>query len=154
MCGLDDDVNEEATANAFAANFLMPKCRVDKVTSNISGTAFEQAKAIAEALKVSILAAGVRLRTLHLISDEDLESIRLESDRRWAHVRESRKSSAEALRHGGLATGDLGSGYVGTIARALEDKRVDLLDASYLLNARVPMVKQMIDEYHKTEGLE
>ena len=25
---------------------------------------------------------------------------------------------------------------------------------SYLMNARIPMAKRMIDEYHKTEGLE
>jgi len=47
---------------------------------------------------------------------------------------------------------DLGSGYVGTIARALEDERVDWLEASYLLNAKTPMVQQMIDEYHRIEN--
>lgn len=154
MCGLDDDVNEEAIANAFAANFLMPRSQIDKVVSVSGKNAFEQAEATADFFKVSVLAAGVRLRTLHLISDEDLDSIRLESDRQWQDVRESRKKSDGFPPPWRTHYRDLGPGYVGAVARALEDQRVDLLDASYLLNARVPMVKQMIDEYYRTEGHE
>lgn len=154
MCGLEDRVNEEAIANAFAANFLMPKSQIGRIAAKTVGTAFERAEAAAGAFKVSVLAAGVRLRTLELITDEELESIRRESDDRWQGVRESRKK-----REGGPAPWrtryrDLGPGYVGAVARALEDERVDMLDASHLLNARVPMVRQMIDEYYRTEGIE
>ena len=154
MCVLSDDVNEESIANAFAADFLMPKSQVDRIASSAGGTALERAEATAETLKVSVLAAGVRLRTLDLISDEDLESIRLESDRRWEDSRESRKNCGGGPAPWRIRYRDLGSGYVGVVARALEDERVDLLDASYLMNARIPMAKQMIDEYHRTEGLE
>lgn len=154
MCGLEERVNEEEIANAFAANFLMPKSRIGQIVSEIKGTAFDRAEAVAGAFKVSILAAGVRLRTLDLIADEELDSIRRESDDRWQGVRESRKK-----RDGGPAPWrtryrDLGPEYVGVVARALEDERLDLLDASHLLNARVPMVQQMIDEYYRTEGAE
>lgn len=151
MCVLSDDVNEESIANAFAADFLMPRSQVDRIASSAGGTALERAEAMAEALKVSVLAAGVRLRTLDLISDEDLESIRLESDRRWEESRRKRGGGPDPWR---VRYRDLGSGYVGVVARALEDERVDLLDVSYLMNARIPMAKQMIDEYHRTEGLE
>lgn len=154
MCVLSDDVNEESIANAFAADFLMPKSQVDRIASSAGGTALERAEATAETLKVSVLAAGVRLRTLDLISDEDLESIRLESDRRWEDSRESRRKRGGGPAPWRIRYRDLGSGYVGVVARALEDERVDLLDASYLMNARIPMAKQMIDEYHRTEGLE
>lgn len=154
MCVLSDDVNEESIANAFAADFLMPKSQVDRIASSAGGTALERAEAMAETLKVSVLAAGVRLRTLGLISDEDLESIRLESDRRWEDSRESRRKSGGGPAPWRIRYRDLGSGYVGVVARALEDERVDLLDAGYLMNARIPMAKQMIDEYHRTEGLE
>ena len=154
MCVLSDDVNEESIANAFAADFLMPRSQVDRIASSAGGTALERAEAMAETLKVSVLAAGVRLRTLDLISDEDLESIRLESDRRWEDSRESRKNCGEGPALWRIRYRDLGSGYVGVVARALEDERVDLLDASYLMNARIPMAKQMIDEYHRTEGIE
>mgnify|MGYP001679504639 FL=1 len=154
MCVLSDDVSEESIANAFAANFLMPRSQVDRIASSASGTALERAKAMADAFKVSVLAAGVRLRTLDLISNKDLESIRLESDRRWEDSRESRKNCGGGPAPWRIRYRDLGSGYVGVVARALEDERVDLLDASYLMNARIPMAKQMIDEYHRTEGLE
>ena len=154
MCVLSDDVNEESIANAFAADFLMPRSQVDRIASSAGGTALERAEAMAETLKVSVLAAGVRLRTLDLISDEDLESIRLESDRRWEDSRESRRKRGGGPAPWRIRYRDLGSGYVGVVARALEDERVDLLDASYLMNARIPMAKQMIDEYHRTEGLE
>ena len=154
MCVLSDDVNEESIANAFAADFLMPRSQVDRIASSAGGTALERAEAMAETLKVSVLAAGVRLRTLDLISDEDLESIRLESDRRWEDSRESRRKRGGGPDPWRIRYRDLGSGYVGVVARALEDERVDLLDASYLMNARIPMAKQMIDEYHRTEGLE
>ena len=154
MCVLSDDVSEESIANAFAANFLMPRSQIDRIASGASGTALERAKVMADTLKVSVLAAGVRLRTLDLISNEDLESIRLESDRRWEDSRESRRKRGGGPAPWRIRYRDLGSGYVGVVARALEDERVDLLDASYLMNARIPMVKQMIDEYHRTEGLE
>ena len=154
MCVLSDDVSEESIANAFAANFLMPRSQIDRIASGASGTALERAKVMADTLKVSVLAAGVRLRTLDLISNEDLESIRLESDRRWEDSRESRRKRGGGPAPWRIRYRDLGSGYVGVVARALEDERVDLLDASYLMNARIPMAKQMIDEYHRTEGLE
>ena len=154
MCVLSDDVNEESIANAFAADFLMPRSQVDRIASSAGGTALERAEAMAETLKVSVLAAGVRLRTLDLISDEDLESIRLESDRRWEDSRESRRKRGGGPDPWRIRYRDLGSGYVGVVARALEDERVDLLDVSYLMNARIPMAKRMIDEYHRTEGLE
>ncbi len=154
MCGLEDRVNEEAIANAFAANFLMPKSQTDKVVSATEGTAFDRAEAAAGAFKVSVLAAGVRLRTLDLISDEDLEAIRSESDARWQGVRESRKKSDGGPAAWRTRYRDLGAGYVGTVARALEDERVDLLDASHILNARVPMVRQLIDDYYRTESVE
>ncbi|WP_127841219.1 helix-turn-helix domain-containing protein [Actinomyces wuliandei] len=153
MCALDDDVNEEAVANMFAASFLMPDAQVSRLASTVSGTATERAEEIAKALKVSSLAAGVRLRTLNLITDEELESIRRDSDRRWAQARESQKKSPGGPPSWRIRYRSLGPGYVGIIAHALEDERVDLLDASHLLYARVPDVQRMIDEYHRTEAL-
>lgn len=152
MCGLDEAVNEEALANAFAANFLMPKGQVEAIAAWTKGTAYDRAEKVAGEFKVSVLAAGVRLRTLGLISDHELELIKKESDERWDKVRTLRKSQAGGPAAWRTRYRDLGSGYVGTIARALEDERVDMLDASYLLNARVPMVRQMLDEYYRLEG--
>lgn len=153
MCSLEEQVKEEATANAFAASFLMPASQIEKVVSTSRDDAFDRAETAARTFKVSLLAAGVRLHTLDLISDEDLDAIRSKSDLQWQSVRESRKKGRGGPPAWRTRYRDLGPGYVGTVARALEEDRVDLLDASHLLNARVPMVRQMIDEYYRTEGI-
>lgn len=152
MCGLNQAVNEEALANAFAANFLMPKGQVETIAARTEGAAYSRAEIVADMFKVSVLAAGVRLRTLELISDEELERIKRESDERWHKARMLRKAQAGGPAPWRTRYRDLGSGYIGTIARALEEERVDMLDATYLLNARVPMVRQMLDEYYRVEG--
>ncbi|MDO4260182.1 MAG: XRE family transcriptional regulator [Actinomycetaceae bacterium] len=154
MCVLDDDVNEEAIANAFAADFLMPKNRVEEVIRECSGNAIEQVESVGRAFKVSILAAAVRLHTLGYISQSELDAIWGESERRWVRMREENKNKAGGPPQWRMRYRDLGPGYVGTIARALQEQRLNLLDASYLLNARVPMVEQMVDEYHRTEGVQ
>src|SRR5699024_8428582 len=47
---------------------------------------------------------------------------------------------------------DLGSNDIGAVAHALEDQRVDMMDATYLLNARLPMVEQLLSEYYRAGG--
>ena len=152
LCSLEEGRNEEALANAFAANFLMPEESVAELVSDVVQGSWGMAETVAENFKVSALAAGIRLKTLGLISDADLEGIRIESDRRWKLSREEQKKKDGGPAAWRLRFRDLGFSYVGTIARALEDERVDWLEASYLLNAKTPMVQQMIDEYYKIES--
>jgi Zn-dependent peptidase ImmA (M78 family)/transcriptional regulator with XRE-family HTH domain len=152
VCVLDRDVGEEAIANAFAANFLMPEAYVRATASAASGTPLELAQEVANEFKVSDFAAAVRLRVLNFITDDDLDLIRAESDRRWQEQREKHKQGKGGPPHWRVRYRDLGSSYVGTIARALEDERVDLLDASYLLDAGIPTVQRMVDEYYRTEA--
>ena len=152
LCALGEENNEEALANAFAANFLMPEEGVAGLVSDVVQDAWSMAETVAENFKVSTLAAGIRLKTLALISDADLEGIRIESDRRWKLNREEQKKKDGGPAAWWLRFRDLGSSYVGTIARALEDERVDWLEASYLLNAKTPMVQRMIDEYYRIEN--
>lgn len=155
LCGLNDDVSEESIANRFAANFLMPDILVRQ---HLNAEAFpdpiDQAEAIATSLKVSLLAAGVRLRSLGLISERDLDAIRNHSTERWQAVRDQQKASEGFVPPWRLRFRDLGNAYIGTIAHALEDRRIDAVDATYLLNARWPMVEQMLEEYYRTGGLE
>lgn len=152
LCSLEEGRNEEALANAFAANFLMPEESVAELVSDVVQGSWCMAKTVAENFKVSALAAGIRLKTLGLISDADLEGIRIESDRRWKLNREEQKKKDGGPAAWRLRFRDLGSSYVGTIARALEDERVDWLEASYFLNAKTPMVQRMIDEYYRIEN--
>lgn len=153
LCNLKDTVNEEAIANSFAANFLMPE---DAVKAKLKATDDPQMMAddLAAAFKVSSLAAAVRLRTLNIIDDKDLADIRQRSDESWNRVREAQRSSSGFVPPWRLRYRDLGSAYIGTVAQALEDRRVDMMDATYLLNARLPMVEQLLNEYYRTGGPE
>lgn len=152
LCSLDEDVNEEALANAFAANFLMPSKQVTALVQTLDEEPADLAAKVAARFKVSLLAAGIRLRTLDLINDDDLEAIWQESDAVWEKSRADQKAKSGGPAPWRVRYRDLGSTYIGTVARAVEDSRIDWMDASYLLNARIPMVRQLFEEYHRTGG--
>lgn len=153
LCVLQQSVSEEALANNFAAAFLMPEAAVRRnlVDSNDPSVVADR---LARHFKVSTLATAVRLRRLGLIDQEDLDAIRAESDEQWEQARRAQNDKAGFVPPWRLRYRDLGPSYIGTVARALEDRRVDLVDATYLLNARLPMVEQMLDEYYRTGGAE
>lgn len=153
LCALRESVDEEALANSFAANFLMPE---SAVRDRLSGAQEPMAAAeqLARHFKVSPLAAAVRLRRLNVIDDDDLEAVRSASDENWQRARDAQKQKDGFVPPWRLRYRDLGPTYIGAVARALEDRRVDWVDATYLLNARLPMVEQMLDEYYRTGGAE
>lgn len=151
LCGLDEDVNEEALANRFAANFLMPADQV-RTVARPGDDPTEAAQVLAASFKVSVLAAAVRLRSLDLIDEDDLARIRQDSEEAWERARQRQKESDGFVPPWRLRYRDLGSQYIGTVAHALEDRRIDLLDATYLLNARLPMVEQLLNEYYRSGG--
>lgn len=153
LCALRESVAEEAIANNFAANFLMPESAVrTRLSSPIEPDV--DVDRLARHFKVSPLAAAVRLRRLDIINDDDLEAIRSASDSNWQRAREAQKQKDSFVPPWRLRYRDLGPTYIGAVARALEDRRIDLVDATYLLNARLPMVEQLLDEYHRTGGAE
>jgi len=155
LCALQENSHEEIIANRFAANFLMPEASVQKLTEYIDTTdPYEQAEQLAKDLKVSPLAAGVRLRTFNIISDADLAKIRGQSDKNWNQQRESRKHNGGYAPHWRLRYRDLGITYIGAVAQALEDQRVDMMDATYLLHEKMPTIEKMLDEYYRTGGME
>lgn len=153
LCVLDDVVAEEAIANRFAANFLMPEALVRQHLLD-GEDAVTLAAHLASTLKVSPLAAGVRLRTLNLITEDGLATIRLQSAETWRIAREAQRESDGFVPPWRLRYRDLGSRYIGAVAHALEDSRIDAMDATYLLNARWPMVEQLLKEYYRTGGEE
>ncbi|MFA1701642.1 ImmA/IrrE family metallo-endopeptidase [Mycobacterium intracellulare] len=153
LCALRETVDEEALANNFAAAFLMPEAAVRmNILDDVEPG--KVADHLARHFKVSALAAAVRLRRLGFISDSDLDGIRAASEEQWEQARLAQKQGTGFVPPWRLRYRDLGPTYIGTIARALEDRRVDLVDATYLLNARLPMVEQMLDEYYRTGGAE
>lgn len=128
---------------------------MQKLTEYIDTTdPYEQAEQLAKDLKVSPLAAGVRLRTFNIISDADLAKIRGQSDKNWNQQRESRKHNGGYAPHWRLRYRDLGITYIGAVAQALEDQRVDMMDATYLLHEKMPTIEKMLDEYYRTGGME
>lgn len=151
LCALRETVDEEAIANNFAASFLMPEAAV-RAHISYSGDPIAAADHLAHRFKVSVLAAAVRLRRLDVIGDDDLDAVRATSDQQWQLAREAQKTKPGFVPPWRLRYRDLGPNYIGTVARALEEGRVDLVDATYMLNARVPMVEQMLNEYYRTGG--
>ena len=153
LCILTESIDKEALANGFAANLLMPESAFRKSLRPFDDP-YEFSVDLASMFKVSPLAAAVRLRTLKVIDDEDLAEVRQRSDALWLQTREKRRRSADFVPPWRLRYRDLGSSYIGAVAQALEDRRVDMMDATYLLNARVPMVEQLLSEYYRTGGVE
>lgn len=153
LCALRESVDEEAIANNFAASFLMPEPAVRAQLDGPVGPE-EAAEQLARHFKVSMLAAAVRLRRLEVIDDVSLEAVRSASDDNWQRVREVQKHKEGFVPPWRLRYRDLGPTYIGAVAHALEDRRVDLVDATYLLNAHLPMVEQLLDEYYRTGGAE
>lgn len=153
LCALEDNIDEEAIANNFAANFLLPEAAVRE---NLRDLHNPQAAAghIAQHFKVSLLAAAVRLRRMEIIDDEDLAAIRRTSDQNWEQAQEAQKKKGGFVQQWQLKYRDLGPTYIGTVAQALEDRRVDLVDVTYLFNTRLPTVERMLSEYHRTGGIE
>lgn len=153
LCALRETVDEEAIANNFAANFLMPEAAV-RANLRHPDDPLTASEHLARHFKVSNLAAAVRLRRLDVIDDEDLDEVRTASDETWDRARETLKQKDGFVPAWQLRYRDLGPTYIGTVARAIEDRRVDLVDATYLLNARLPMVERMLSEYYRTGGVE
>lgn len=153
LCALRETVNEEAIANNFAASLLMPEAAVRARIRDV-GEPLDAVDLLARHFKVSTLAAAVRLRRIGLIDDDDLDRIRTVSEDQWAQAREAQRQKSGFVPPWRLRYRDLGPTYIGTVARALEDRRVDLVDVTYLLNARLPMVEQMLGEYYRTGGSE
>ncbi|PID97589.1 MAG: hypothetical protein CSA83_02395 [Actinomycetales bacterium] len=148
VCALKENDDQEIIANKFAANFLMPTKAVRQAIDN-DLTAKEIAEHLSKIFKVSTLAAGVRLRNLNIISENELAELRASSDKKWKESRQNQNKKSGFVPRWRLRFRDLGTNYIGAVARAIEDNRVDLLDASYLLNARIPVVEQLLDEYYR-----
>lgn len=137
---------QEILCNRFSAEFLMPRERVLAVVRRSQpGDAVGD---VERHFGVSSLAAAVRLRSLDLISDVALEAVRSESDLRWAEQRR-RQSEQGFVPQWQLTYRNLGQKYMRGVLAALEESRIDSLDASYLLESRVPTVERLLGEMYR-----
>lgn len=155
LCVLDEGVSEEAIANAFSANFLMPRQQIERMMPRIAefkGDPVAMSESVAAECRVSMIAAGVRLRSLNLLTNEQLQTVWDRSDEVWKMNRDRQRSKAGSPPHWRMRMRDLGRPYVGSVTEAIEDGRVSLVDATYLMNARLPAVYEIIHEYRRNGG--
>ncbi|NCT90138.1 ImmA/IrrE family metallo-endopeptidase [Cellulomonas sp. APG4] len=144
VCLTLETTEQEILCNRFSAEFLMPRDRVLSVVRRSQPG--DLVGDVERHFGVSSLAAAVRLRALDLISDDALEAVRRASDARWAEERRRQADREGFAPQWQLAYRNLGQKYMRGVLHALEDSRIDRLDASYLLDARVPMVEKLLSE--------
>jgi Zn-dependent peptidase ImmA (M78 family)/transcriptional regulator with XRE-family HTH domain len=145
VCLLQDDVNVEALCNAFAAEFLMPAEEVERIISTARpGRTIE---AISGQFRVSTLAAAIRLRRLNLIDDAALAEFREQADEEWARNRRLLEQKEGFAPPAKTRARDLGPTYLSAVFEALDSDRLNYLDATYLLNARIPTIEKMLQEF-------
>lgn len=150
VCMLHDTVYAESLANRFAACFLMPEAEVRKVPRQLDRRRmiFE----VAKEFRVSQYAAAIRLRTLDLIGEEELDEYKAEFDAEWRVARERLKHSEGFPPQWTLRSRDLGPTYLGAVVEALDSEKVSYLDATYLLGARLPVVEHMVEDFRRAAG--
>ncbi|MGK2852795.1 MAG: helix-turn-helix domain-containing protein [Microbacteriaceae bacterium] len=149
LCMLDDRVDVEAVCNSFAANALLPRGAVKRFLDSTADSPANSIDLLAAHFRVSGLAAAVRLRTLGLISEDTLERRKQESEEAWVAARARVADGAGFVPQWTMRYRDLGPAYVGAILTALQDDRLNYVDASYLLNARVPVIERMQREFRR-----
>lgn len=148
LCLLHEQVHEETLANRFAAEVLMPSEAVDGVLADLSERS-QAAQHLARTFRVSELAAAIRLQKMGWLTESDVDEVRERGDAAWERAREAQRNRAGFVPGWQLRYRDLGKHYVGAVAEALEAQRINLLDVTYLLDARLPTAERMLDEYYR-----
>lgn len=154
VCLLRNSVNQEALANRFAADFLMPKLSMQPFIE-MDGEHRDLINAVSQHFRVSTYAAAIRLKTVGRVTQEDLETALANEEEAWELEKSERKQKRKPnafVPRWRLRYRDLGATYVGAVARAVQEERIDWLQATYLLNEKVPTVASMFDEYERVAG--
>jgi Zn-dependent peptidase ImmA (M78 family)/transcriptional regulator with XRE-family HTH domain len=147
VCLMAEQVQVEGLCNAFAADFLMPRDEVAPVLKSLNRQRWIEA--LASNFRVSELAAAIRLRRLNVIDDEELTRFRERADEEWLRNRLALQAKDGFAPLWTTRTRDLGPTYLGAVFDALDSDRLNLLDATYLLNARTPIIERMLSDFKK-----
>ena len=107
---------------------------------------------IATHFKVSRVAAAIRLKNLGVVNESAVKREMSLSNSAWKQERDQMKKKEAGPAYWRMRYRDLGATYVGTVARALEEEKISILDASYFLDSRVPTVDKLIDAYRSEAG--
>jgi Zn-dependent peptidase ImmA (M78 family)/transcriptional regulator with XRE-family HTH domain len=150
LCLLEERITDEALCNAFAAEFLMPTIRVETLVRDLHHD--EEVAKVATHFRVSKLAAAVKLKSMNRLTEEELEGARTESDAEWQRNRDRLSESEGVPPRWTLRLRDLGPTYTASVFRAIESDRISILDATYLLDAKVPTIERMMHGFQRTGG--
>lgn len=150
ICAADLDNEQEIVANNFASQFLMPQTAVNSVLRQMpDASAMEMTSGLSKHFRVSFLAAATRLFEMGTITRNDWLKFRESSQKSWQEKHQKLKENKGGPARWSVRFSHLGANYVGTIAQAIEDGRISLLDASYFTGEKIPVVERMIDEYNR-----
>jgi Zn-dependent peptidase ImmA (M78 family)/transcriptional regulator with XRE-family HTH domain len=147
LCLLEERNTDEALCNAFAAEFLMPTSEIQRIASGPEPS--DEVTRVAHHFRVSKLAAAIKLKSMNRLTEAELEIVRSESDAEWQRNRERLAESDGVPPQWSLRLRDLGQSYTSSVFRALENQRISMLDATYLLDAKVPTIEKMMRGFHR-----
>lgn len=147
LCALDDSIDAEIVANRFAGEFLMPERQMIEFYE--SSRAVDKIDSTARHFRVSKLSMAIRLRGLGKISQAKVNEIFDEFEAIRERELEERESSDFVMQPWKLRYRDLSPRYLEAVFHALNNERVNEMDVSYFLDARIPMVEQIKDEFYR-----
>jgi Zn-dependent peptidase ImmA (M78 family)/transcriptional regulator with XRE-family HTH domain len=150
LCLLEERITDEALCNAFAAEFLMPSAEVENFVRDLHHN--EEVTKVATRFRVSKLAAAIKLKSMNRLTEEEIEVARIESDAEWQLNRDRLSESDGVPPRWTLRLRDLGPTYTSSVFRAIESDRISILDATYLLDAKVPTIERMMHGFQRTGG--
>lgn len=147
LCALDDSIDAEIVANRFAAEFLMPELQIIEFYE--SSRAVDRIDSSSKHFRVSKLSLAIRLQGLGKISQAKVNEISNEFDAIRQRELEERESNDFVMQPWKLRYRDLSPRYLETVFHALNNERVNEMDVSYFLDARIPMVEQIKNEFYR-----
>lgn len=148
LCLLEERESQEALANSFAAHFLMPSAAVLELVEGLR-EGEDVVEAVARRFKVSRPAAAIRLKVLGYVSEEEVLRERRIADAAWSKQRGERKGESGPP-YWRTKYRDLGPTVIGAVTRALDEERIGILDAANFLDAKIPIVDQLVSEYRRS----
>lgn len=152
LCELDSATKIEQECNAFAASFLLPRLAFLNLMST-DPDPLALLSTGAQYFGVSWSAVAVRARTLHLITQQQLDEQLAIARRVAAENLQSRREKARQAKggppHHSIKLRNLGPRYVETVLDALHDNRISATDASYYLESKQGVIVKMEKELVK-----
>lgn len=146
VCHTSSRARVEARCNAFAAEFLMPQG--DFVQAfHARQEPLSQVGDLATRYRVSWSAIAVRMKTLGIIDQETLDeqlaiAANIAREKREELRRRGRESKSGPPHHL-TQLRNLGARYVYTVLDAVQDDRINAVDASYFLDSKWGTIRSM-----------